>query len=57
MARYHSDMFKRRTSLFPVWAVLFSAVAYLFPSLFAPLQPAIVWLFGVVIKTLLFRIH
>ncbi|MEJ2456487.1 MAG: bile acid:sodium symporter family protein [Candidatus Thiodiazotropha sp.] len=36
------------TRLFPLWAILFSLVAYSFPSLFAAMKPAIVPLLGVV---------
>ncbi len=41
-------MIHRVTSLFPLWAVLFSALAYGMPWLFAGLKPAIVPLLGVV---------
>lgn len=41
-------MINRITSLFPLWAVLFSALAYGMPWLFAGLKPAIVPLLGVV---------
>lgn len=41
-------MIARVTSLFPVWALLFSAAAYVEPQLFIPLKAAIVPLLGVV---------
>ena len=36
------------TRLFPLWAILFSGVAYALPELFAPLKPSIIYLLGVV---------
>lgn len=36
------------TTLFPLWAVLLSVLAYVLPECFAPLRPAIVPLLGVV---------
>ncbi|NIP72661.1 MAG: bile acid:sodium symporter family protein [Gammaproteobacteria bacterium] len=41
-------MIARLTSLFPLWALLFSAMAYYAPHWFAPARPAIVPLLGVV---------
>ncbi len=41
-------MLKRLTDLFPLWALLFSGLAWLFPGWFAPLRPAIVPLLGVI---------
>ena len=41
-------MINHITRLFPVWALLFSLIAYLFPALFTSLKPAIVPLLGVV---------
>ena len=41
-------MIDRLISLFPLWAVLMSALAYYFPGVFTPLSPAIVPLLSVV---------
>ncbi|MCU7852502.1 MAG: bile acid:sodium symporter family protein [Candidatus Thiodiazotropha sp. (ex Monitilora ramsayi)] len=41
-------MINRITRLFPVWALLFSLVAYVIPGFFVVLKPAIVPLLGVV---------
>ncbi|QYY34411.1 bile acid:sodium symporter family protein [Ruficoccus sp. ZRK36] len=41
-------MSARFTSLFPVWAILFSGLAYAIPAPFAALKPAIVPLLGLV---------
>ncbi len=41
-------MIARATDLFPLWAVLLSAIAYLAPEPFVPLRPAIVPLLGVI---------
>jgi BASS family bile acid:Na+ symporter len=41
-------MIERITSLFPLWAILFSFFAYLHPQAFIELKPAIVYLLGVV---------
>ena len=41
-------MISRLTRLFPLWALLFSAVAYGMPAFFAALKPAIVPLLGLV---------
>ena len=41
-------MIRTLTGLFPLWALLVSAVAYLFPDLFVPLKPGIVPLLGLV---------
>lgn len=41
-------MIAHLTALFPVWALLFSAAAYVAPELFVGLRPAIVPLLGVV---------
>lgn len=41
-------MIERITSLFPLWAILFSFLAYLYPQTFVELKPAIVYLLGVV---------
>ena len=41
-------MISRLTRLFPLWALLFSAVAYAVPGLFAAMKPAIVPLLGLV---------
>ncbi len=41
-------MVKRLTDLFPVWAVLFAAAAFVRPEVFVPLRPAIVPLLGLV---------
>ncbi len=38
----------RITSLFPLWAILLSAIAFLWPDLFTDMKPAIVPLLGVV---------
>jgi BASS family bile acid:Na+ symporter len=39
---------RRATDLFPVWAVLFSALAWWAPGVFAPARPAIVPLLGLI---------
>lgn len=36
------------TKLFPIWAILFSVIALLFPNVFSPLAPTIPYLLGVV---------
>ena len=41
-------LISRTTALFPLWAVLFSVVAFYFPHYFAPYKSAIVPLLGVV---------
>ena len=41
-------MLARATALFPLWAILVSAAAAVWPGAFAPLRPAIVPLLGVV---------
>ena len=41
-------MIARITSLFPVWAILLSVIAYKYPQLFLALKPSIVYLLGVV---------
>jgi BASS family bile acid:Na+ symporter len=41
-------LLQRATDLFPVWAILFSAAAWLWPEFFAPARPAIVPLLGVI---------
>lgn len=41
-------MIERITFLFPLWATLFSALAYIYPQAFVELKPAIVYLLGVV---------
>jgi BASS family bile acid:Na+ symporter len=41
-------MIQTATRLFPLWAVLFSALAYAAPSLFTPLKPSLFFLLGLV---------
>jgi BASS family bile acid:Na+ symporter len=41
-------MISTATKLFPVWAILLSAVAYLMPQLFIPLKPSLFFLLGLV---------
>jgi len=41
-------MIERSTRLFPLWALLMSTIAYLFPQAFIDLKPAIVYLLGMV---------
>ncbi len=41
-------MIERTTSLFPLWAILFCFLAYLYPQGFIELKPAILYLLGVV---------
>lgn len=41
-------MLNRLTALFPLWAVLFCAIAYLSPAWFTGLKPYIIYLLGVV---------
>lgn len=41
-------MIAHLTALFPLWALLFSALAYLVPEPFVPLKPAIAWLLGLI---------
>ncbi len=41
-------MIARLTRLFPLWALLFAAAAYVWPAAFRPLAPAVVPLLGVV---------
>nr|WP_321498746.1 bile acid:sodium symporter family protein [uncultured Methanolobus sp.] len=41
-------MIKKFTSLFPVWAILLSVVAFIYPSIFSPYKSAITPLLGVV---------
>lgn len=41
-------MAERFTNLFPLWAVLLSAIAYIYPGYFTALKPAIVPLLGIV---------
>ena len=41
-------MLHRFNALFPVWAILFSAVAYFFPSLFIALKPYIIYLLALI---------
>jgi BASS family bile acid:Na+ symporter len=36
------------TKLFPLWAILFSAIAYVAPSIFTPLKPSLFFLLGLV---------
>ncbi len=41
-------MIRKFTSLFPLWAVIFSVIAFVFPSAFSPYKDAITPLLGVV---------
>jgi BASS family bile acid:Na+ symporter len=41
-------MIQTATRLFPLWTVLFSALAYAAPSLFTPLKPSLFFLLGLV---------
>ncbi|HIL92112.1 MAG TPA: bile acid:sodium symporter family protein [Cycloclasticus sp.] len=41
-------MIQTATRLFPVWAILLSAVAYALPSIFIPLKPSLFFLLGLV---------
>ena len=41
-------MITRTTALFPLWAIVFSLTAYVFPSVFIDLSPSIVYLLGIV---------
>ena len=41
-------MIERITLLFPLWAILFSSIAFIYPQGFVELKPAIVYLLGVV---------
>jgi BASS family bile acid:Na+ symporter len=45
-------MIDRSTALFPLWALLMSIIAYLFPQTFIDLKPAIVYLLGMVMFTM-----
>lgn len=41
-------MIARTTVLFPLWAIMFSLIAYFFPSVFIGLRPSIIFLLGIV---------
>ena len=41
-------MLHRFNFLFPIWAILFSAIAYYFPENFIPLKPSIIYLLAII---------
>ena len=41
-------MITRATVLFPLWAIVFSLIAYFFPWVFIDLRPSIIFLLGIV---------
>ena len=41
-------MVARTTALFPLWTILFSVIAYAYPTLFVGFSPAVVYLLGIV---------
>lgn len=50
-------MSARLTALFPLWALLFTGLAYLLPDLFSGLRPTIPWLLGLVMLGMGLSLH